>query len=42
MSRDGKTEWLNLMAKHGIGANFLPNNLRSQYLKIMKSRYGGY
>lgn len=42
MSRDGKTEWLNLMAKHGIGANFLPTNLRSQYLKIMKSRYGGY
>jgi uncharacterized protein (UPF0210 family) len=42
MNRDGKTEWLNTMAKHEIGANFLPNNLRSQYLKIMKARYGGY
>jgi hypothetical protein len=42
MSRDGKTEWLNLMAKKGTGANFLPNNLRAQYLKIMQSRYGGY
>lgn len=42
MSKDGKTEWLNLMAKKGTGANFLPNNLRAQYLKIMQSRYGGY
>ena len=42
MSRDGKTEWLNLMAKHGIGANFLPANLRSQYLKIMQDIYSGY
>ena len=42
MNRDGKAEWLNTMAKHEIGANFLPNNLRSQYLKIMKARYGGY
>lgn len=42
MSKDGKTEWLNLMVKLGVDNNFLPDNLKSQYNKIYKQIYRGY
>ena len=42
MSKDGKTEWLNLMVKLGVDNNYLPDNLKSQYNKIYKQTYRGY
>jgi hypothetical protein len=36
MNVDAKREWLNGMSRKGVAANFLREDLRSEYLKIMK------
>jgi hypothetical protein len=38
MDRDAKLEWLHGMANKGVAANFLSDDLRSQYLKVMRRR----
>ena len=38
MDQDAKLEWLHGMANKGVAANFLGDDLRSQYLKVMRRR----
>jgi hypothetical protein len=39
MDQDAKLEWLHGMANKGVAANFLGDDLRSQYLKVMRRNW---